>query len=199
MSIRKNPIAYLALFIALGGSAYAAVSIPSNSIGTSQLRRGAVTAPKLARRAVTSSAIAPGSVGSSALQDAAITATKIAPHSLTAAQFGSGTLPGAGSQQKLETTVAQGALGPSSGPSGPVSVGTTGAVMADCNAGQQAVGGGFQVPADEQSALTITASVPTPLAGTTIPTGWTVDYTVIQPQSTPPLGVKAYAVCATLG
>jgi hypothetical protein len=38
MSIRKNLIAYLALFVALGGTSYAAVSLPGNSVGTRQLR-----------------------------------------------------------------------------------------------------------------------------------------------------------------
>lgn len=40
-------VAYIALFVALGGSAYAAVSLPANSVGTPQLRRGAVTLAKV--------------------------------------------------------------------------------------------------------------------------------------------------------
>jgi hypothetical protein len=45
--IRANVIAYLALFVALGGTSYAAISIPAGSVGTRQLRNGAVTAKKL--------------------------------------------------------------------------------------------------------------------------------------------------------
>ncbi len=37
MSIRRNPIAYLALFIALGGTSFAATQLPANSVGTGQL------------------------------------------------------------------------------------------------------------------------------------------------------------------
>ena len=37
MSIRKHPVAYLALFIALGGTSYAATQLPTNSVGTDQL------------------------------------------------------------------------------------------------------------------------------------------------------------------
>ena len=41
-------IALLALFVALGGSAYAALNLPKNSVGAKQLKRGAVTPAKLA-------------------------------------------------------------------------------------------------------------------------------------------------------
>jgi hypothetical protein len=42
-----NVIASLALFIALGGGSYAALQIPKNSVGTPQLKRNAVTSPKV--------------------------------------------------------------------------------------------------------------------------------------------------------
>jgi hypothetical protein len=45
---QSNAIALIALFIALGGTSYAAVAIPRNSVGTRQLRTGAVTPAKLA-------------------------------------------------------------------------------------------------------------------------------------------------------
>ena len=44
--------AYLALFIALGGTSYAAVKLPKNSVGTSQIKAHAVTPPKLSATAV---------------------------------------------------------------------------------------------------------------------------------------------------
>jgi hypothetical protein len=44
---RGNVIGYLALFVALGGTSYAAANIPANSVGTRQLRNGAVTPAKL--------------------------------------------------------------------------------------------------------------------------------------------------------
>src|SRR5438309_936501 len=43
----KSPIAWLALFVALGGTTYAAVSLPRNSVGTKQLKTHAVTYAKL--------------------------------------------------------------------------------------------------------------------------------------------------------
>src|SRR4051794_21295912 len=45
--VRANLAAYAALFIALGGVSYAAVKVPKNSVGTKQLKNGAVTQDKL--------------------------------------------------------------------------------------------------------------------------------------------------------
>ena len=44
-----NVVALIALFIALGGGAYAAVSLPRDSVGTVQIRDGAVRSGDLAR------------------------------------------------------------------------------------------------------------------------------------------------------
>jgi hypothetical protein len=56
-----NAIATIALFVALGGVAVAA-GLPKNSVGTQQLKRGAVRAADLRRGAVTSGKIAPKAV-----------------------------------------------------------------------------------------------------------------------------------------
>ena len=45
--IRRNAIALCALFVALGGTSYAALSLPPGSVGTRQLKNRAVTAAKL--------------------------------------------------------------------------------------------------------------------------------------------------------
>jgi len=46
-------VSLIALFVALGGTSYAAVtSLPANSVGTAQLKNGAVTAPKIASSAL---------------------------------------------------------------------------------------------------------------------------------------------------
>ena len=42
-----NVVASLALFLALGGAAYAATQLPKASVGTRQLKKGAVTAAKV--------------------------------------------------------------------------------------------------------------------------------------------------------
>jgi hypothetical protein len=51
--IRSNAISYLALFVALGGTSYAAINLPAGSVGPRQLQSGAVTTSKLANGSVT--------------------------------------------------------------------------------------------------------------------------------------------------
>src|SRR3954453_7056621 len=44
---RRNAVAYVALSVALGGTSYAAVNLPANSVGHSQLRNNAVASPEV--------------------------------------------------------------------------------------------------------------------------------------------------------
>lgn len=46
--IRRNAIALLALFVALGGSSYAAIKLPARSVGERELKTGAVSSRVLA-------------------------------------------------------------------------------------------------------------------------------------------------------
>jgi hypothetical protein len=60
-----NVTALLALFVALGGTGYAAISIPANSVGAGQIRPDAVGASEIRRGAVGRSEIRAGGVASS--------------------------------------------------------------------------------------------------------------------------------------
>ena len=51
--VRGNTIALLALFIALGGTTYAATALPANSVGAKQLKKNAVINKKIKANAVT--------------------------------------------------------------------------------------------------------------------------------------------------
>jgi hypothetical protein len=55
-------VALLALFVALGGGAYAAIKLPPNSVGSRQLKTSAVTRGKLAKNAVTGAKVKNGSL-----------------------------------------------------------------------------------------------------------------------------------------
>jgi hypothetical protein len=50
--LQGNAIGLLALFIALGGTAYAATALPKNSVGTKQLKKGAVTKAKINKKTI---------------------------------------------------------------------------------------------------------------------------------------------------
>jgi hypothetical protein len=50
--IKSNAVAYLALFIALGGTSYAALRIPAGSVGARQLKNHSITPIKFDRSAI---------------------------------------------------------------------------------------------------------------------------------------------------
>jgi hypothetical protein len=50
-------LSLLALFVALGGTTYAAATLPKNSVGTKQLKKNAVTSVKIKKGAITASKI----------------------------------------------------------------------------------------------------------------------------------------------
>ena len=63
--MRNRPalaISVVALFVALGGTGYAAFSLPRNSVGAKQLKRNAVTTPKIKNGAVTTGKLKNGAV-----------------------------------------------------------------------------------------------------------------------------------------
>ena len=44
--LRSNLVGWIALFVALGGTGYAAISIPRNSVGAAQIRNRSITPAK---------------------------------------------------------------------------------------------------------------------------------------------------------
>jgi hypothetical protein len=57
-----NVMATIAVFVALGGSSYAAVNLKKNSVRATNIAKGAVTSPKIAKNAVTSTKVKDGSL-----------------------------------------------------------------------------------------------------------------------------------------
>jgi hypothetical protein len=76
-------ISVIALFVALGGTSYAAIHLPKNSVGSKQLKKNAVTGAKIKKGAVTSSKLANGSVTSSKIATDAVGTGSIAPDAVT--------------------------------------------------------------------------------------------------------------------
>ena len=191
-------VALIALFIALGSGAYAATTLPHESVGTQQLKNGAVTASKL--------------------HNGAFTAAKIAYGTLLAKDFKAGQLPAGATGPKGESGPqgSKGVTGPqgikgetgqagSAGSTGATgSTGTSGVASlvvvetplevtaevtpqketAPCPAGDLATGGGY-LPLE--SGLEVVASE----AGTD--KGWSV---VVTNKSALKKSVTVEAVCA---
>ena len=63
--VRQQAAGFLALFIALGGVSYAAVTLPANSVGSKQIKPEAVKTSHLAESAVTTGKVKDGSLLSS--------------------------------------------------------------------------------------------------------------------------------------
>jgi trimeric autotransporter adhesin len=159
----SNVVAVMALFFALGGSAYAVAagkidgsqiapsSIPGNrleakavgsnqlkpsSIGNAQLKGNAVATKQLQSGAVTGGKIKAGSIGASQIQSGSITGTQVKSGSLGATQINQTTLTGisAANIHTVQYVGAQVSLVKES------SAGTTGTAM--CPSGMKVIGGG---------------------------------------------------------
>ncbi len=73
-----NVVALIALFVALGGGAYAA-----SKIGTSDIKNKAITTPKLDKKAVKGSKLDKEAVKKNKIKDEAVTSSKLGEESVT--------------------------------------------------------------------------------------------------------------------
>lgn len=204
MRLRKhlNPptvISCIALFAALSGVAYAA-AVPRNSVGTPQLKNGAVTAPKLRNGAVVTGKIRNGAVVTEKIADDAIDSTKLDQGSVRAAALGGGVVTnakiqnGAVNEAKLAANavttgkVQDGAISAAKLNSGllaqlvkdvsyvtqtsPQSEKSPQIVTATCPAGKQVIGGGYRIHYGSALHVEVADSYASQSGGKH--TGWTV-------------------------
>jgi hypothetical protein len=82
--IARHHLALIALFVALGGTSYAAVQLPASSVGTKQLKKNAVTAKKIRNGAVTSVKIKDNDVKGADVNEASLTEVPNAAHARNA-------------------------------------------------------------------------------------------------------------------
>ena len=68
-----NVMASVAVFLALGGAAFAATELPKASVGTRQLKPGAVGTAKIKDGAITGAKVKDGSLGAADLAPGTIT------------------------------------------------------------------------------------------------------------------------------
>jgi hypothetical protein len=109
-------VAVLALSLALGGTAFAAATI-----GTSDIKDGAVTTPKLADDAVKAPKIYNGAVSAPKIRDGAVRTKKIADGHVRAPDLGIVT------ERSKSANIPPG----------------LGQVIAECNAGERVISGGY--------------------------------------------------------
>lgn len=158
--IRRHHLGLLALFVALGGTSYAAVGLPNNSVGTPQLKNNAVTSLKVKNLSVSGVDLASN----------AVTSIKVKDRSLRGIDFAAGQIPAGppGPAGPAGPTGPAGPIGPTgpTGPAGAVSSITLqyekGAAVADnsfgnvqvlCPSGQKAIAGGGRADFDPDGYL----------------------------------------------
>ncbi len=190
--LRRNHLGLLALFVALGGTSYAAVKFPNNSVGTAQIKTNGV--------------------GSSEIKSNSITSPKVKDGSLLAKDFKAGQLPAGPKGDKGDTGSQglQGIQGPA-GAFGAITVervdaavpdtGVATGIIATCPAGTKAIGGGASLEASSAPDINLTVSRPHNSVGTDPPVsgesfdGWRVVY-VNPAGGTGATTGRVFAICA---
>ena len=80
--LRSNVVGYVAVFIALGGTTYAATQLPKNSVGPKQIEKNAVKAPEIAADAVRPAEVQANAIGTEEVADASLLSEDFAPGQL---------------------------------------------------------------------------------------------------------------------
>jgi hypothetical protein len=88
-----NVMATVAVFIALGGSSYAAVTLGKDSVGSREIRDGSVRGKDIKDHSITGTDILPGSLSTTQIGYGSLNGGDIADHSLMAADFADGQIP----------------------------------------------------------------------------------------------------------
>jgi hypothetical protein len=180
-------VALIALFVALGGGAYAAVNLPPNSVGAKQLRNGAITPAKIQNGAVTNSKIQDGAVTHAKIGNAAITSANVMAGSLLPADFAAGTFP-AGTFSAPPVVRSS---------STPFFAGGLSSLVAECLPGEYATGGGASVRGGGSNGAVITDNAPEGPGNTGPPpdgqpaTGWRGT----AQSSSGPISLLVWAIC----
>lgn len=118
--VRGHAVGYLALFVALGGSSYAAVQLAPGSVKAPAIAKGAVTHSKLARNSVKSTNVAKG----------ALTTSDFKPGTFIKGLQGDAGQPGAEGLKGLDGIPGLKGDAGSAGPQGPAGKDGNGAISA---------------------------------------------------------------------
>jgi hypothetical protein len=144
-----NVMVTLLAFVVLGGTAFAVAKLDKNSVGSKQLKAGAVHTADVADDAITAEKLAPGAAGATTVRsiDATIPLTCTESNPVGSTYF--------------------------------LSCSGKATVTAPCESGEHATGGGYRTPpastGPQFSGASVTSSRPEPTSGA--PTAWSADVT----------------------
>jgi hypothetical protein len=82
-----NVISVIALFVALGGASYAAVSLPKNSVGPKQIKKRAVRGKHINKNSVSASKIQGNSISSPKIADGSVSSADLADNSVGSSEL----------------------------------------------------------------------------------------------------------------
>ena len=163
-----NVVSMMALFIALGGVSWAAVTLPKDSVGAKQIKRDAVSRSEVKRNAVSADEIATnavnadelnaGAVGSSEIVDGSVALAELAPNSVDGSKIVDGTVGrsdvAAGTFLLGRVVTRRVDINMPAGPNA-TTAGPDVDVFAKCNEGETLIGGGANVASPNESELRI--------------------------------------------
>jgi hypothetical protein len=200
-------VAYLALFTALGGTSYAAIKLPANSVGSRELRANSVGSSEIKARSIQPSdmALAARLTKSNKAFSRAVTDVVLDPNTQSVVDALAGAVQGApgvpgtqGSDGATGTAGVQGVPGVSGytirdAYSNNVAAFEVGAAVAQCADGEHVISGGSRFESTDSTAV-LMDSYPTDDAHSS---RWTATYeNGTQGTSPSPGKIHVWAVCA---
>jgi hypothetical protein len=193
-------VSVVALSVALGGTGYAAIVLPANSVGTKQIKKNAVTTAKVKNGSLRLADFAagqlpagadgaPGAAGATGATGAIGATGATGPKGAKGDKGDRGADGIDGADGTANVVVRESA-------STPVAASAIVSVTAACLAGERATGGGYDASGNGEFGTVALDSHPTASAG--VPNGWTVKVNNVttlagNPQ---PSAVVAKAICA---
>jgi hypothetical protein len=184
-----NVMSSIAVFMVLGGSAYAAATLPKNSVGSRQIASNAVTSAKVKDGSLLSKDFKPGQ----------LVAGAPGPAGAAGAKGDRGDTAAKGDAGATGATGAAGAAGATTVRVRYVDIVTddssNGSGQADCNPGERATGGGVAMIDGIGANVTYfqPGGAPTPTGQGVTPTGWTSSWYNTSGQTDT---FRVYAICA---
>jgi hypothetical protein len=187
-------VSVIALSVALGGTSYAAIVLPANSVGTRQIKKNAVTGVKvkngtLRQADFVGGQLPAGATGATGAAGATGATGAAGPKGAKGDKGDPGTNGTNGTNGTANVVVRESA-------SAPVAASAIVSVTASCQAGERATGGGWDASGNGEFGTVALDSQPTASAG--VPNGWTVKVNNVTTLAgnAQPSSVVAKVVCA---